>query len=537
MAKMVPKEFPYQHDPKRWAEFQTYRAFENLDESWCVFYGVAWQAQSHGRQRDGECDFVLLHPRHGLYAVEVKGGSEIGVIDGEWYTTKAGKRISLKQSPFSQAVKSKNVLKDYLEDGIQSFQANQPIGHFVVFPSHTQEGNLTAEAPREIICDTNDLASFTNWFPSLLAHWNISVNYSADLFESVKSRLAPTATLKNSLSVRVRTSERALVELTEGQFTAMEIMRRHRRTLTLGGAGTGKTLLAKARAESLAKSGFRTLLVCFNRPLGELLADDLEDPLLTVGSFHSICFEVAERAKLLPDGERNEGWWDTELPLAFEVGAEVLDIKYDAIIVDEGQDFHPDWWTALFDVLSDRSDAIFAVFADSNQNIYREKWIPPFDVDPFELNVNCRNTIEIAARFTKLAGTTTETKGTHGIHPTVKIANTDNQVAKAVRASVKLFLDEARVSPADMVVLVNRKSELELAQAELQDIGGAAAKIPVETIQRFKGLEATAAIVILRTVDSLEFDPLVYVGLSRARSLLHIICTDVIAERLNEICE
>jgi hypothetical protein len=80
---MYPKQFPFPNDPKRWAEFQTYKAFSELDGSWAVFYGLAWQGQVDGRQKDGECDFVLLHAKYGLYAVEVKGGSEIGVVDGQ----------------------------------------------------------------------------------------------------------------------------------------------------------------------------------------------------------------------------------------------------------------------------------------------------------------------------------------------------------------------------------------------------------------------------------------------------------------------
>lgn len=537
MAQMIPKTFPYPDDPDRWAELQAFKAFHDLDDTWTVFYGVAWQARHNGRQRDGECDFVLLHPKHGLYAVEVKGGSEVGVIDGQWYTTQRGRRIPLKESPFSQAVKSKNVLKDYLADSVVDFRPEQPIGHFVVFPSHTQEGDFTPEAPRQIICDDNDLANFGRWMPSLLKHWGISANYPPELIDSIKRRIAPTATLKNSLSARVRNAEQALLELTEGQYRAMDQLRRQRRTLITGGAGTGKTLLAKSRAEYLADAGFRTLFVCFNRPLGDLLSAENQRENLTTGSFHSICMKIAERAKTLPDGDRTQDWWDTELPIAFQVGAEVLGIEYDAVIVDEGQDFHPDWWTSLFDVLSDREDAIFGVFADTNQNIYRDSWTKPYDVDPIELNVNCRNTIEIAARFAKLAGNSTATLGTHGISPTIKNASTDVQVTKAIKSSLELFLNDARIAPADIAVLVNRKIDYDLAQSVLDQLGPSAKKIVLETVQRFKGLEAVATVVVLRDIEPSEFNPVVYVALSRARSMLHVICSEAIQSQLDEIAE
>jgi len=537
MAQVIPKAFPYPDDPDRWAELQAFEALHGLDDSWTVFYGVAWQSLHNGRQRDGECDFVLLHPRHGLYAVEVKGGSEIGVIDGQWYTTRRGKRIPLRESPFSQAVKSKNVLKDYLADSIAAFRPEQPIGHFVIFPSHAQEGDFTPEARREIICDGSDLTHFRSWMPTLLKHWAISANYSPELVDAIKRCIAPTATLKNSLSARVRNTEQALLELTEGQYRALDQIRRQRRTLVTGGAGTGKTLLAKSRAEYLADAGFRTLLVCFNRPLGDLLSGDNQHENLTAGSFHSVCMSVAERAKTLPDGERNQDWWDTDLPIAFQVGAEILGIRYDAVIVDEGQDFHPDWWTSLFDVLSDRDDAIFGVFADTNQNIYRHSWMKPYDVDPIELNVNCRNTIEIASRFAKLAGSTTETLGIHGVNPTFKNVSTDIQVAKAIRASLELFLNDARIAPTDIAVLVNRKVDYDLALSVRDQFGPSAKRVVVETVQRFKGLEAVATVLVLREIEPNEFNPLVYVALSRARSMLHVICSEEVQSRLDQIVE
>ncbi len=49
------------------------------------------------------------------------------------------------------------------------------------------------------------------------------------------------------------------------------------------------------------------------------------------------------------------------------------DLTYDAIVVDEGQDFPDTWWLALEACLSARQNSIFYVFYDSvNSSVYMQ---------------------------------------------------------------------------------------------------------------------------------------------------------------------
>ena len=50
-----------------------------------------------------------------------------------------------------------------------------------------------------------------------------------------------------------------------------------RRAAIVGGAGTGKTMLAAEKARRLASEGFETLLVCFNSPLAAMLAEETDE--------------------------------------------------------------------------------------------------------------------------------------------------------------------------------------------------------------------------------------------------------------------
>ena len=55
------------------------------------------------------------------------------------------------------------------------------------------------------------------------------------------------------------------------QYQLLNMLRGVRRAAIVGGAGTGKTMLAAEKARRLAREGFTTLLVCFNAPLARML--------------------------------------------------------------------------------------------------------------------------------------------------------------------------------------------------------------------------------------------------------------------------
>ena len=79
-----------------------------------------------------------------------------------------------------------------------------------------------------------------------------------------------------------------------------------RGTLMVGAPGTGKTLLALQKACMLEEQGRKTLLVCYNSPLGKRFRNILSGcNLVTAGSFHSICNQLARRADI--DFEEDDG--------------------------------------------------------------------------------------------------------------------------------------------------------------------------------------------------------------------------------------
>ena len=70
--------------------------------------------------------------------------------------------------------------------------------------------------------------------------------------------------------------------------------------------------------------------------------------------------------------------------------------RFDAIIVDEGQDFTENWWIPLLYTLRDPDDGIVYNFFDDNQRIFADRQAYfPFKEPLYHLTVNCRNTQSI----------------------------------------------------------------------------------------------------------------------------------------------
>lgn len=150
-----------------------------------------------------------------------------------------------------------------------------------------------------------------------------------------------------------------------------------------GAPGSGKSLVLAARAAELSRESKDVLVVCFNHALvGYLRAmagafGAIERQITWLG-FHEWCARVmAETGRY---AEYKALWkafpgprvLNEELPAAV---ARALDddrprlaTRYDAVLVDEGQDYLPEWWACLRRVCNGGGEMVLA--ADPGQNVF-----------------------------------------------------------------------------------------------------------------------------------------------------------------------
>lgn len=177
------------------------------------------------------------------------------------------------------------------------------IGHAAFFPDVGDARRLTGpDAPPAITGDSANLGSLEAWLVGALRFWAGEDARQHDEIGPggvaiIRQIFARTVTARPLLSARIGEEEEHRIELTRRQMAVLDLLSRHRHVVISGGAGTGKTLIAREKAERLAAEGMRTLLVCYNRPLADHIREQTTGiELLDVASFHQLCDRWVRRA-------------------------------------------------------------------------------------------------------------------------------------------------------------------------------------------------------------------------------------------------
>lgn len=569
MARIVPRLDEQQLKALRSrAEADVYRAATTLrSEDTLVVFSLPWiRVGPYGQPRDGETDFVVFDRDRGMLAIEVKGGGvEVAPDTGIWTSIdREGKRHRIKD-PFEQAKREKYALCDFLAEQPQWQRLNlQPTrGHAVLFPDLHEAQRLEGPSRlKPIIGCRGGVTKLARWLDSVFAFWagdRPCVGVGDSGMAVLERLFCQPVEVRPLLSLMLEEEEHERIRLTEEQGRLVKGLGRRKRAVISGGAGTGKTLLAVAKALRLAETGKKTLLLCYNRPLANHLSHSVESQLgVDIMSFHQLCDRMSRKAErttgrdVMAEALRTNpalDRFDVHFPHALALATECVDDRYDAIIVDEAQDFGEEYWLPVELLLRDETESALFLFFDHNQAVYKRVSSFPIRDEPFLLTRNCRNTMTIhEAAYRYYRGEQTEPPTIVGEAVTVINAPSRGSQAKRLHAHLTGLVNQERVRPEDIAVLVPSVGHEEYYQAlsdrplpsgsrwAIEDYGGSGG-VCVETMHRFKGLEA--AVVYLWGVDTFEPDrdaKTLYVTLSRAKSRLILVgnetrCRDVLEWR------
>lgn len=534
MAAMHPREL-LAGEVKSRGEEKVFDALrDHLDDRWEAFHSASWITADEGRGAlDGEIDFVLCHPDYGIVCLEVKGGS-VECRHGEWSTVRDGKRERMKD-PFQQALDHRYALQRKIDEVPGWSGGELLIVQAVALPDVTAYGLVLApDAPAEIILDRSDVRNgIEAAIGRVLAfHTGSRETRRAPGVEGtsmLRELLAPTVTLRVPMAEKILEEEAALIQLTAEQSVALRRMGRNRRLAVYGCAGSGKTMLAVEHGRRLRQQGKDVLLVCFNRALAEHLRRTEARSGIAVHTFHGLCTHLAHRAKVklpkYPAGQAPPEYFDEELPDALVEAIGVLGPLYDALIVDEAQDLHDNWFAALQMTLREEERASIWLFSDDNQRVYEHGFTVPDDFLSFELTVNCRNTRAIHREVMKLyqGEIAPDVRGPEG-RP-VELLHT-SVPSDTVAGVIERICGREEVPPQDVVVLSAHGWDNSVVAADLpgryaltDQRGKAGRNVYFSSIRGFKGLEAPVVVLCeLHDLDPDTYAQQLYVGLSRAKN-------------------
>lgn len=611
MAQMIPDEVP---PGRSLGERRLFSVLQTLPDDHLVY----WEPAVGHRYPD----FVVVMPDHGVLLLEVKGWRAYQIVGGDTRTVQVRLRsdapVSADTHPVRQARDYMYALMDQCQrhqscrvllhaDGPHRGRFVFPFGHAVIATQMTDAemrthaaGDLRRIFPADLVVSADEFDTWPTLTAAQLRHrlasffdpaWPIApmdarqvdalraVLHPEVLVPPTPTELAGMRTFVQRAFDGLDAQDLRTLDV-EQERAARELGAGHR--LLFGVAGSGKTvvLLARARFLSEALPRGRVLVLCFNVALRSYLEASLRDrPNVDVFHFHGW-----GRSMGVPLGGQQDAT-DYGLAVRAALDANGGDAgRYDAVLIDEAQDFDASWFTCARQALKEPHGGDLLIVGDRNQTNYRRRRQPWASLGinakgrSKVLRVNYRNTRPILEAASPFGVDTDDGEGVaaavvdpqhcrrEGAVPPVVIARRTREDETAAIGEVVWQLIEGTYAPPHVPALRPEEIGVLYRRREAEAIDALRARLdaiaPVvwirgddpesrervlepglklQTIHSAKGLQHRA--VVLAFADQLGQDDdavdadrrLLYVALTRPEDVLVVTCTTGAGESMSPI--
>ena len=363
-------------------------------------------------------DFVIIGPDIGIVVLEVKDWNKSTILNANkdnWMIFGSNGQQAIVDNPYKQAEQYGFKIIDFLkkeplmkqQDGQYMGSLIMPVGWGTVFTrldsEWFSEQNLYSIIPPEFCLCRDEIDPEHEHFSEEMlmeklmnmfrTRFRLTTPLSDDEIQLIRYKFFPEVRISTKQISSSPVHEEQIL-LTMHNLKTMDIVQeklartigdQHR--IIRGVAGSGKTIILATRAALLARENpnWRILVLCFNIPLAKYLntlvqikvneiprkeeqADLFEDDTQKVnGSIVVSHFHEFLKKHL-------NCYHDSEIPTIMEAisNKERIAPRFDAILIDEGQDFEPIWLQLISQLLNPSTKSMLIV-EDRAQNIYKRK--------------------------------------------------------------------------------------------------------------------------------------------------------------------
>lgn len=605
MATVIPSRIP---SGATKGEERLHQILGALPEDWVVYYEPLV---------DGTVpDFVILAPDLGVVVIEDKSWWPKTILSGDQEEVEIATEDGPKTvaHPERQARRYNFRLQEVAsrvrygarflhQSGPHRGKLNFPVTHLVtlsnitrsqledpdrcLLPIFDQRNVITRDEMEQ--WQTLSEAELRQTFRGFFAHlWKI-VRMTDEEVKAVRAIIHPEIAFEEAFSMQsLLDSPRPIHDQMEvlraldvrQEETARSVGEGHR--VLYGVAGSGKTVILLTRARLLAerKPEAKILIVCYNRELSLWIRDRVREyPQITALTFHGL----SVRNGIPFSDQRSEQELGTLLTKTLQEGSKDTG-AFDAILIDEAQDFEPNWFSALLHATKDPQNGDFLIVADGAQGLYQRSKLSwkalgikaqgRTHSKCFDLDQNYRNSSEILALAETFAIRSDLEEESETGDAIQAIRVDPRRSVRSTGAAPLLFLRASMASETDVVVgLVERLVQGRWADKKMpalepheiailypgagprqrnllrqlpervwQQCGAGAIwkpenvtsgdknnRVTIQTIHSSKGLQYRAVILLWAGFDGHwnhrpkgKFRSLLYVGMTRAESFLAI---------------
>ncbi len=533
------------------SEYQTLEQLrDGLSDQFEIFHGVHWTNLT-GRAIYGEIDFLVLHPNGRLLAIEQKN-IELEFQQGKLITS-YGVNEEIKDVSSQITRNIANLRKKFSQ--IHPHLALQ-IDHILYLPTSRYLDEVPINVGRIVDCASE--LSLPDIVQSILEDYSTTLPTNLADVTSIHRFLMGHLNLVPNIGILSKQAKEVSFNLSRGLTDWVERLDFSPFRLYIQGtAGSGKTQLALSELTKAHKNHLYGLYLCFNRPLADAIKSLAPNPQIC-STFHELAKNIAELLSFPVDITSDQAF--IQLEKIFFTQAEKLANQFDFLIVDEGQDFKPEWRELICNMVKPNGRIIW--MEDPSQTIYPDRttsdwssWVQfksPVNYRSPQLIIELINELELTEREI-ISGNPFVGEVT-GLRAYQK--NDESSLFKATQIEVQNLLSQGYSCESIAVITFGGANRSKLLHSKQTQIAGKGIKkllgytsdnqaqwssgeILFDTIYRFKGLSADA--VIITEVDFNEFNPQIkrklFVALTRARLKAVIVASVEAARVIEEILQ